>query len=105
MVPLSRIREAMDGIERIREKYGVYIATCGHVGDGNLHPQIGADINNREEWERAREAAREIDRLAINLGGSITGGEHGIGYLKQDMLVEQFRARSMEANLDIMRGA
>ncbi|GGM77385.1 glycolate oxidase subunit GlcD [Thermogymnomonas acidicola] len=103
VVPLSRIREAMDGIERIREKYGVYIATCGHVGDGNLHPQIGADINNREEWERAREAAREIDRLAINLGGSITG-EHGIGYLKQDMLVEQFRARSMEANLDIMRG-
>jgi len=50
-------------------------------------------MNNKEEWERAEKAAREINELAIKLGGTITA-EHGIGKLKEDMLLEQFKVRN-----------
>jgi glycolate oxidase len=92
-VPLSKIKDALRGIDEIRKKYNVFIATVGHAGDGNLHPNIGADMNNKEEWERAEKAAREINELAIKLGGTITA-EHGIGKLKEDMLLEQFKVRN-----------
>ncbi|MGC8661530.1 MAG: FAD-binding oxidoreductase [Nitrososphaeria archaeon] len=92
-VPLSRIKEALRGIDGIRKKYNVFIATVGHAGDGNLHPNVGANSSDREEWERAEKAAREVNQLAIDLGGTISA-EHGIGKLKEDMLLKQFEVRS-----------
>lgn len=102
VVPLGRIKEAILEVDAIRRKYNVYVATCGHVGDGNLHPQIGADIDNEEVWKNALSAAEEINRLAIRLGGSISG-EHGIGTQKESLLMEQFRERGQEVTMDIMR--
>lgn len=101
VVPLGRIKDAIVEVDRIRQKYGVYIATCGHVGDGNLHPQIGADINNTESWRKAEEASNEINRLAISMGGSISG-EHGIGTQKEKLLREQLSARGQNETLVLM---
>lgn len=101
VVPLSRIKEAIVRVDAIREKYGVYIATCGHVGDGNLHPQVGADIADRDEWARAEAAVEAINNLAIELGGSISG-EHGIGTQKQALLSKQFQDRGQHNMLELM---
>lgn len=101
-VPLSRIKDAILGVEKIRKELGVYIATCGHVGDGNLHPQVGGDISNDEEWSRAMRAAERINLLAIELGGSVSG-EHGIGTQKEDLFEKQLMERGQEITLDIMR--
>lgn len=102
VVPLSRIKEAIVEVDNIRRKYGVYIATCGHVGDGNLHPQIGADRNDTYQWARANEAADEINRLAIRLGGSISG-EHGIGIQKEALMELQLKERKQDITLALMK--
>lgn len=101
VVPLSRIKEAIVEVDRIRQEYGVYVATCGHVGDGNLHPQIGADIHDKEAWKQAKDASDAINRLAISMGGSISG-EHGIGSQKEALLREQLSARGQNETLVLM---
>ena len=102
VVPLSRIRDALEGIEEIRKKYNVYISVAGHAGDGNLHPNIGSDLNNSEEWERAKRASDEIAELGVKLGGSISG-EHGIGMLNQEKLLMQFRAKDQMMTSKLMK--
>lgn len=92
-VPLSKIKDALIGIDRIRKKYGVFIAITGHAGDGNLHPNIGADPNNEEEWKRAEKAAYEINLLALELGGTVAA-EHGIGKLKEEVFLRQLETRN-----------
>ena len=57
------------------------IATYGHAGDGNLHPQILFDGKRSGRRSTAEAASAELFRLAIDLGGTLTG-EHGIGLQK-----------------------
>jgi glycolate oxidase len=57
------------------------IATFGHAGDGNLHPQILYDGYDPDETERVEAASADLFRLAIDLEGTLTG-EHGIGLSK-----------------------
>lgn len=102
VVPLSRIKDALIGIREIRRKYNVFITVAGHVGDGNLHPNIGVNPGNRDEWERAEKAAYELNMLAIELGGSIAA-EHGIGRLKEGLLLKQFEARSQMPAYSLMK--
>ena len=102
VVPLSKIGDALAGIDEIRRKYNVFITVAGHAGDGNLHPNIGVNPNNRDEWERAEKAAYELNMLAVRLGGSIAA-EHGIGRLKEDLLLKQFEARNQLAAYSLMK--
>jgi glycolate oxidase len=78
-VPRSKLAQMLARIEEIGARYDVVIATVGHAGDGNLHPSIVVDS------DRAQQAAEEIYKAALDLGGTITG-EHGIGSLKRDWL-------------------
>ena len=80
-VPMARIAEMLKGIDAIAAKHQLQIATFGHAGDGNLHPQILYDGYNPQEVERMEAASAELFRLAIDLDGTLTG-EHGIGLSK-----------------------
>jgi len=84
-VPRSAIPEAVRRIKAISEKYNLPIAVFGHAGDGNLHPNILFDKRDPEEWERVEQATGELFRMAVELGGTLTG-EHGVGVLKQPYL-------------------
>lgn len=101
-VPLSRVKDALIGIDKIRKRYNVFVTTVGHVGDGNFHGCIGADPSNGDEWDRARQAARQIDLLALELGGTISA-EHGIGKLKEDVLLRQFEERGQMQIYEMMK--
>ena len=57
------------------------IPVFAHAGDGNLHPSILYDSGRGDQAERAHAAERDILRVALNLGGTISA-EHGIGLLK-----------------------
>ena len=80
-VPMGKIVDLLKGIEAIAEKHSLMIATYGHAGDGNLHPQILYDGDDGHEAEKVEEASAELFQLAIDLGGTLTG-EHGIGLSK-----------------------
>lgn len=80
-VPRSQIPEMMQRLAEIRKKYDLNLVVFGHIGDGNLHPNIITDKRNVSEMKRVEKAIEEIFKAAIELGGTLSG-EHGIGLLK-----------------------
>jgi glycolate oxidase len=87
-VPIPRIAELVTGVERIAERHETSIATVGHAGDGNLHPLISFDPKDEAAVARADEAFGAVVRLALSLGGTLTG-EHGVGTVKARYLADQ----------------
>lgn len=80
-VPISRIPELLIGIQEIAQRHGLIVATYGHAGDGNLHPQILYDEYDPVQVEKAENIEEELFQLAISLKGTLSG-EHGIGLSK-----------------------
>ncbi len=80
-VPISQVAPTLRGVQEIAARHRVQIATFGHAGDGNLHPQIIYDADDPEESRRVEAAAHDLFQLAVDLGGTLTG-EHGIGLSK-----------------------
>jgi glycolate oxidase len=81
VVPISRVPEMLGEIQAIARRSGLLIATVAHAGDGNIHPMMVYDGTQPEEVARVREVEAELFRLAIRLGGTLTG-EHGVGMSK-----------------------
>ncbi len=87
-VPRGRILDMLAAIERIAQEQGLIIATFGHVGDGNLHPNIILDRDDPQGEARLKRATDALYLEAIALGGTVTA-EHGIGLSRRDFLVRQ----------------
>lgn len=87
-VPRSKITDMLVACSTIAKKHNVTLGTFGHAGDGNLHPTILADKNNKEEMERVHKAVDEIFAAAIKFGGTLSG-EHGIGIAKMKYLKDE----------------
>jgi glycolate oxidase len=84
-VPRGRVPELLAEIERIAAEQGLLIATFGHVGDGNLHPNIILDRDDPDGEAKLGRATDALYRAAIALGGTVTA-EHGIGVSRRDYL-------------------
>lgn len=78
VVPREKVVELVEGIQRICVKNNILVCIMGHIGDGNVHPNIPLDLNNDEDVKNYAHAKDEIHQLAIDLGGTLSG-EHGIG--------------------------
>lgn len=85
VVPRSRIPQMVALTKQIAKQYDLTIAVFGHIGDGNLHPNIVCDRRDAEMMRRVEAASHAIFDAALELGGAISG-EHGIGLLKTDYL-------------------
>jgi glycolate oxidase len=84
-VPRSRIAEFVARVRAIALEFRLEIPLFGHIGDGNLHPNILCDKRDPEEMQRVAGAARAIFEAAVALGGTLSG-EHGIGLLKKQFM-------------------
>ena len=80
-VPMTHIAELLKGVQDISRKHDISIATFGHAGDGNLHPQILYDEYDPVQLAKKEKASEDLFKLAIELDGTLTG-EHGIGLSK-----------------------
>lgn len=87
-VPRGQIPALINKCKELAKKYNVEIVVLGHAGDGNLHPAILTDINNKDHYDRAVKAMDEIIESAVDFGG-VLSGEHGIGLEKQKFLRRQ----------------
>ncbi len=87
-VPVPRLPEVLAGIRDIAARHGLDIPVVAHAGDGNCHPLVVYDASDPDSVARAQAAFQAIMRLAISLGGTITG-EHGVGRIKAQALPEQ----------------
>jgi glycolate oxidase len=81
-VPRSKVPAMMASITEAAKKYDILIGTCGHVGDGNMHPNLLYDRRNPDELVRAEKAADFIFEAGLKHGGTLSG-EHGIGTAKK----------------------
>jgi glycolate oxidase len=87
-VPRGRISELLIAIQAAADRHGVRVATFGHAGDGNLHPNFIFDRDDPRAAELTEIVRNEIFREAIALGGTVTA-EHGIGLSRREALVDQ----------------
>jgi glycolate oxidase len=101
-VPISKLPDMLIGIKAISKRYNVLIATMGHLGDGNLHPNILYDGIDPDEIARVRKATADLFKLGIELGGTLTG-EHGIGLAKAEFMPLEHDAVAMEVMRSIKR--
>lgn len=99
-VPRSKIPHMIKAIREIATKYDLLIGTFGHAGDGNLHPTILTDENDKEEMKRVEKAVDEIFEVAVSLGGTLSG-EHGVGMAKAKYLPLEFGEAGVQLLKDI----
>ena len=85
VVPRGRVPEMLAELKRIADQYNLIIANFGHAGDGNIHVNIMTDKNDKEEYEKAKKAVRDIFEATVKLEGTISG-EHGIGLTKKEFI-------------------
>ena len=97
-VPMGKVADMLRGINEIARKYNLQIATFGHAGDGNLHPQILYDGYDADQVKRMEAASGELFALAVSLEGTLTG-EHGIGLSKAAYMALEHDPAAM----DVMR--
>jgi glycolate oxidase len=98
-VPRNKMPDLIRKCKEVAKKYNLEITVLGHAGDGNLHPSILTDINNKEAYDRALKGLDEIIGATVELGG-VLSGEHGIGLEKQ-----KFFRRVIDPNVtNIMKG-
>jgi FAD/FMN-containing dehydrogenase len=99
-VPISRIPEFIDDADAaLKSAFGAIPIYCfGHVGDGNLHYNVGSQALLAQ-----RDAVNTIvyERVA-RLGGSISA-EHGLGQLKRDAIRELKSAVEIELMRSLKR--
>jgi glycolate oxidase len=81
VVPISKVAEMLAGILDIGRRHNILIATVAHAGDGNIHPVLVYDGTNPDETARVKQVEADLFKLAIDLGGTLTG-EHGVGISK-----------------------
>lgn len=94
-VPRAQIPAMVRMVREIAERHRLLIPLFGHIGDGNLHPNILCDLRDPDEMQRVQTAAREIFEAAVALGGTLSG-EHGIGILKREFLSQSLDATQIE---------
>ena len=100
VIPLSRLPEALAEVSQICKRYRFDVANVFHAGDGNLHPLILYNANDRAELERAELCGAEILKLCVKLGGCLTG-EHGVGIEKRELMRVQFTAADIAQQMRV----
>ena len=99
-VPRSQLAAMFTVIEEISRKYGLFIPTVSHAGDGNLHPNFV--FEGPEVPDIVWSAANEMFTAALELGGTLTG-EHGVGVLKKRWLKDELGDREYQLQREIKR--
>ena len=101
-IPRGKLAEALLEIKKLSEKYNLPVANCFHAGDGNLHPLIMFDGNDKEQLKKTEEFGTEILKICVKLGGVITG-EHGVGVEKRELMCEMFNDLDIQQQLNIKK--
>jgi glycolate oxidase len=102
-VPRDRIPEMQEAIQATAARHTdglLFIAVCGHAGDGDLHPTTFFDKDNPLAPSALEAANNEIIEAALGLGGTITG-EHGVGTEKIQFMTKRFTPVEIAAQRSI----
>ncbi|MCD5390562.1 FAD-binding oxidoreductase [candidate division NPL-UPA2 bacterium] len=83
VVPRTEITNLLSGVQEISKRHNLPVANFGHLGDGNIHVNfLREDLEEEVARKALTPALNELFRLAVSLGGKISG-EHGVGLFKK----------------------
>ena len=99
-IPRGKLAEVLNEITRLSKKYDLPVANAFHAGDGNLHPLIMFDANNKESLRKCEEFGADILKYCVKVGGALTG-EHGVGIEKRELMCEAFNNNDIQQQLTI----
>ncbi len=103
VVPRYELPTLLDGVKKIGKSYGFKSVCYGHAGDGNLHINIIKGDLTEQQWnEELPKAIREIFKLTVSLGGTLSG-EHGIGFVQKNYMDIAFNNRELDLLKNIQR--
>jgi D-lactate dehydrogenase len=100
VVPVSRMGEFIDGLERLSRETGIRIVNFGHAGNGNIHVNLLVDPDDADEMTRARGCLDAVFTLVLRLGGTLSG-EHGVGLEKRDFIAREIDAPTLRLMTDL----
>ncbi|WP_164660519.1 FAD-linked oxidase C-terminal domain-containing protein [Tropicibacter sp. Alg240-R139] len=99
-IPVSSLPMVLRRIGELSAQYGLAVGNVFHAGDGNMHPLILFDANKPGDLELCEEFGAEILKLCVDAGGCLTG-EHGVGVEKRDLMLHQYTAADLEAQMAV----
>lgn len=100
-VPASQLVTMLQGCQDLAGRHGVGFQCVAHAGDGNIHARLTAPTQPDGSAPASLPAAAdELVRLALELGGTITG-EHGVGVLKRPWLEAELGADQLHLQRQI----
>ena len=101
-IPRGKLAEVLKEIRRLSKKYNLPVANAFHAGDGNLHPLIMYDANEKNALERTEKFGAEILKYCVKIGGVLTG-EHGVGVEKRELMCEMFNNNDIQQQIKIKK--
>jgi glycolate oxidase len=101
-IPRGKLTEVLNEIRRLSKKYNLPVANAFHAGDGNLHPLIMYDANEKNSLEKTEKFGAEILKYCVKVGGVLTG-EHGVGVEKRELMCEMFNNNDIQQQIKIKK--
>ena len=101
-IPRGKLAQVLKEIGRLSKKYGLQVANAFHAGDGNLHPLIMYDANEKKSLEKTEKFGADILKYCVKVGGVLTG-EHGVGVEKRELMCEMFNNNDIQQQIKIKK--
>ncbi len=102
VVPVSRIPDLIEGLEKLSRDSNITIVNFGHAGNGNIHVNLLTDPDDPEETKRAGSCLDAMFNLVLKLGGTLSG-EHGVGLEKRNFVAREIDPVTLRLMNDIKR--
>ena len=101
-IPRGKLANVLKEIGRLSKKYNLPVANAFHAGDGNLHPLIMYDANDKKALEKTEKFGADILKYCVKVGGVLTG-EHGVGVEKRELMCEMFNNNDIQQQIRIKK--
>ena len=101
-IPRGKLAEVLKEIGKLSKKYDLPVANAFHAGDGNLHPLIMYDSNDKNALEKTEKFGADILKYCVKVGGVLTG-EHGVGIEKRELMCEMFNNNDIQQQIKIKK--
>ena len=101
-IPRRKLANVLNEIKKLSKKYNLSVANAFHAGDGNLHPLIMYDANDKKSLEKTEKLGADILKYCVKVGGVLTG-EHGVGIEKRELMCEMFNNNDIQQQIKIKK--